>query len=60
MKKVPFGKKLNTRNTRQRTKVNFSVDQKKTASQNAVKRIATEKLDATSFQKVYQEELRKS
>jgi len=59
MKRVPR-KKLNTRNTRQRTKVNFSAEQKKTASESAVKRIAQEGLDATSFQKVYQEELRKS
>ena len=59
MKRVAFGKKLNTSNTRQRTKVNYSVEQKKTASDNAVTRIAQEKLDATSFQKVFQQELRK-
>ena len=59
MKKVPFGKKLQTENTRQRTKVNFSAEQKQTASTNAVDRIALEKLDAASFQKVYQQELRK-
>ena len=59
MKKVPFGKKLQTDNTRQRTKVNFSAEQKQTASTNAVDRIALEKLDAASFQKVYQQELRK-
>jgi len=60
MKRVPVGKKVNTKNTRQRTKVNFSIDQKKQASENAVKRIAQEGLEATQFQKVYQEELRKS
>ena len=59
MKRVPFGKKLNTKNTRQRTKVNYSADQKKTASGNAVDRIAKEKLDASEFQKVFQQELRK-
>ena len=59
MKRVKFGKKLNTRNTRQRTKVNYSADQKKTASENAVKVIAQEKLDASQFQKVFQQELRK-
>ena len=60
MKRVPLGKKLNTKNTRKNTKVNFSLEQKKTASESAVKRIATEGLEANSFQKVYQEELRKS
>ena len=59
MKKIPFGKKLNTKNTRQRTKVNFSDDQKKIASEAAVARISKEKLDAKSFQKVFQQELRK-
>jgi len=59
MKRVKFGKKLNTSNTRQRTKVNYSADQKKTASENAVKVIAQEKLDASQFQKVFQQELRK-
>jgi hypothetical protein len=59
MKRVPYGKKLNTKNTRQRTKVNYSVGQKKTASGNAVDRIAKEKLDASEFQKVFQQELRK-
>ena len=60
MKRVPVGKKLNTQHTRQKTKVNFSADQKKLASESAVKRIAIEGLEANAFQKVYQEELRKS
>jgi len=59
MKRIPLKKTLNTENTRQRTKVNFSVDQKKKASQNAVARISSENLDASSFQKVFQQELRK-
>jgi hypothetical protein len=59
MKKIPFGKKLNTKNTRQSTKVNFSQNQKKIASEAAVARIAKEKLEASSFQKVFQQELRK-
>ena len=59
MKRIPLKKTLNTENTRQRTKVNFSVDQKKKASQNAVARISSESLDASSFQKVFQQELRK-
>ena len=59
MKKVPFGKKLHTKNTRQRTKVNFSGEQRKMASDAAVARIANEGLDAKSYQKVYQQELRK-
>ena len=58
MKRIPVGKKLNAKNTRQKTKVNFSADQKKIASESAVKRIAQEGLDASQFQKVYQEELR--
>jgi len=59
MKRIPLKKTLNTENTRQRTKVNFSEDQKKKASQNAVARISSESLDASSFQKVFQQELRK-
>lgn len=60
MKRVPLGKRLNSKNTRQRTKVSFSQEQKQVASESAVKRIAQEGLDANSFQKIYQEELRKS
>ena len=59
MKRIPLGKKLHTKNTRQQTKTNFSAEQKKLASENAVERIANEKLDATAFQKVFQQELRK-
>ena len=59
MKRVPLGKRLNTDNTRQRTKVNYSAEHKKTASDNAVARIALEKLEPTEFQKVFQQELRK-
>jgi hypothetical protein len=59
MKRIPLNKTLNTQNTRQRTKVNFSEDQKRQASQNAVTRISSESLDASSFQKVFQQELRK-
>ena len=59
MKRVPLGKRLNTDNTRQRTKVNYSAEHKKTASDNAVARIAQENLEPTEFQKVFQQELRK-
>lgn len=59
MKRIPLGKKLHTANTRQRTKVNFSAEQKKMASDATVARITNEKLDASQFQKVYQQELRK-
>jgi len=60
MRKAPLQKTLNTRNTRQRTKVNFSTDQKKVATEATVKLISSdENLTSSDFQKIYQQELRK-
>ena len=59
MRRAPLGKRLNTKNTRQRTKVNFSEDQRKTATAAAVTRMTRDKIDSSQYTKIFNEELQK-